>query len=159
MTPAQRISRGPTARFRTFQEGGCASPNCVWVNSRRAKCFSGIGQQETRSRRAMPANRSYRRLGQAGVALASVLLLAACSGSSPSASKGTSSNTGASNTTAASDQNSGSGSFKAPTSGYVVYWDQDEEEDYYESANGSQGQLVTPWDPNGQMCLLNDGTG
>jgi hypothetical protein len=41
-----------------------------------------------------------------------------------------------------------------PKSGYVVYWDQNEEEDYYESANGSEGQLETPWDPNGQMCIV-----
>ena len=49
--------------------------------------------------------------------------------------------------------------FRAPKTGYVVYWDQDEEEDYYASATNTEGQLVTPWDPNGQMCLLNDGTG
>jgi hypothetical protein len=49
--------------------------------------------------------------------------------------------------------------FQAPTKGYLVYWDQDEEEDYYASATAAQGQLITPWDPNGQMCLLNDGTG
>ena len=47
----------------------------------------------------------------------------------------------------------------APRSGYLVYWDQDEEVDYYESANHSQGQLMAPWDLNGQVCLLNDGTG
>ncbi len=50
-------------------------------------------------------------------------------------------------------------SFSAPTSGYIVYWDQDEEVDYYESANHTQGQLMAPWDLNGQVCLLNDGTG
>jgi len=54
---------------------------------------------------------------------------------------------------------SGPARLQAPKTGYVVYWDQDEEEDYYASATGAQGQLVTPWDPNGQMCLLNDGTG
>ena len=48
---------------------------------------------------------------------------------------------------------------RAPKTGYVIYWDQDEEEDYYASATNTQGQLITPWDPNGQMCLLNDGTG
>jgi len=97
----------------------------------------------------MPRSRSFRRSSQVALALASVLLLAACSGTSQ----------GSPRATTTSDHNPGSGSFKAPTSGYVVYWDQDEEEDYYEPANGSQGQLVTPWDPNGQMCLLNDGTG
>jgi hypothetical protein len=49
--------------------------------------------------------------------------------------------------------------FAVPRSGYLVYWDQDEEVDYYESANNTQGQLMTPWDLNGQTCLLNDGTG
>lgn len=48
---------------------------------------------------------------------------------------------------------------RAPKTGYVIYWDQNEEEDYYASATNTQGQLITPWDPNGQMCLLNDGTG
>jgi len=46
-----------------------------------------------------------------------------------------------------------------PRSGYLVYWDQNEEEDYYASATSAEAQLETPWDPNGQMCLLNDGTG
>lgn len=46
-----------------------------------------------------------------------------------------------------------------PKQGYLVYWDQNEEEDYYASATGKQGQLIPPWDPNGQMCLLHDGTG
>ncbi len=46
-----------------------------------------------------------------------------------------------------------------PNSGYLVYWDQDEEVDYYESANASQGQVMAPWDLNGQVCVLNDGTG
>src|ERR1700733_1063124 len=60
---------------------------------------------------------------------------------------------------AASGSKTSRASFNAPTKGYVVYWDQDEEVDYYESANHSQGQLETPWDLNGQVCLLNDGTG
>ncbi|MHB1585063.1 MAG: hypothetical protein ACYC0E_15080, partial [Acidimicrobiales bacterium] len=47
----------------------------------------------------------------------------------------------------------------APRRGYVVYWDQDEEVDYYASANRSQGQLMAPWDLNGQVCMLSDGTG
>lgn len=41
-----------------------------------------------------------------------------------------------------------------PKSGYIVYWDQNEEEDYYASAGNSMGQLETPWDPNGQMCIV-----
>ena len=60
--------------------------------------------------------------------------------------------------TAATNGRTGSG-ISAPRSGYLVYWDQDEEVDYYESANHSQGQLMAPWDLNGQVCLLNDGTG
>ncbi len=46
---------------------------------------------------------------------------------------------------------------KAPTSGYLVYWDQNEEEDFLSMPSGTQGQLTPPWDPNGQMCLLPDG--
>jgi hypothetical protein len=46
---------------------------------------------------------------------------------------------------------------KAPTSGYLVYWDQNEEEDFLSMPSGTQGQLAPPWDPNGQMCLLPDG--
>jgi hypothetical protein len=49
--------------------------------------------------------------------------------------------------------------FQAPRKGYVVYWDQNEEEDYYASASNTQGQLFPAWDANGQMCILNDGTG
>ena len=49
--------------------------------------------------------------------------------------------------------------FRPPHSGYLVYWDQDEEVDYYESNNQSQGQVMAPWDLNGQVCLLDDGTG
>lgn len=48
----------------------------------------------------------------------------------------------------------GAGAFHAPRSGYIVYWDQNEEEDYYASATGTEGQLVRPWDPNGQMCIV-----
>ncbi len=42
-------------------------------------------------------------------------------------------------------------------SGYLVYWDQNEEEDFLSMPSGTQGQLVAPWDPNGQMCILTDG--
>ncbi len=41
--------------------------------------------------------------------------------------------------------------------GYLVYWDQNEEEDFLSMPSGTQGQLVPPWDPNGQMCILPDG--
>jgi hypothetical protein len=43
------------------------------------------------------------------------------------------------------------------TAKYLVYWDQNEEEDFLSMPSGLQGQLVPPWDPNGQMCLLPDG--
>ncbi len=42
-------------------------------------------------------------------------------------------------------------------SGYLVYWDQNEEEDLLSMPSGTQGQLVPAWDPNGQMCVLPDG--
>jgi hypothetical protein len=51
-------------------------------------------------------------------------------------------------------KHSGSKPISPPKSGYIVYWDQDEEEDYYASATGTDGQLETPWDPNGQMCIV-----
>ncbi len=43
--------------------------------------------------------------------------------------------------------------------GYLVYWDQNEEEDLLAARSGRQGQLVPPYDPNGQMCILPDGSG
>jgi hypothetical protein len=82
------------------------------------------------------------RRGLLGFGLITALVLAGCSSGS-AASGGGQTTTG----------------FSAPTTGYIVYWDQDEEVDYYESANNTQGQLMTPWDLNGQVCLMNDGTG
>jgi hypothetical protein len=46
-----------------------------------------------------------------------------------------------------------------PGRGYIVYWDQNEEEDYFSSATNQVGQLIPPYDPNGQMCLFPDGSG
>jgi len=45
-----------------------------------------------------------------------------------------------------------------------VYFDQNEEEDVYQTGQAPYSslatqQLVPPWDPNGQMCLLPDGSG
>ena len=40
---------------------------------------------------------------------------------------------------------------------YLVYWDQNEEQDFLSMPSGTQGQLLPPWDPNGQMCILPDG--
>lgn len=37
---------------------------------------------------------------------------------------------------------------------YTVYWDQNEEEDFLRVPSGQTGQLIPPWDPNGQMCIL-----
>jgi hypothetical protein len=45
------------------------------------------------------------------------------------------------------------------TTGYFVYWDQNEEEDYLHVPSGESAHLIPPWDPNGQMCTLNDGSG
>jgi len=42
---------------------------------------------------------------------------------------------------------------------YIVYWDQNEEEDFFNPATGQVGQLVPPYNPNGQMCLFPDGSG
>lgn len=59
-----------------------------------------------------------------------------------------------SNRSAAADSKDHASGFHAPKSGYIVYWDQNEEEDYYASSSNSEGQLVRPWDPNGQMCIV-----
>ncbi len=37
---------------------------------------------------------------------------------------------------------------------YNVYWDQNEEEDFLAVPSQAMGQLIKPWDPNGQMCVL-----
>jgi hypothetical protein len=42
---------------------------------------------------------------------------------------------------------------------YTVYWDQNEEEDFLRVPSGRTGQLIPPWDPNGQMCILPDRSG
>ena len=66
---------------------------------------------------------------------------------------------GCSSAAAPAPASTASASSSAPKSGYLVYWDQDEEVDYYSSTDGSQGQLMAPWDLNGQTCVLNDGSG
>jgi hypothetical protein len=43
--------------------------------------------------------------------------------------------------------------------GYIVYWDQNEEQDFFNSTTGQIGQLVAPYNPNGQMCIFPDGSG
>jgi hypothetical protein len=42
---------------------------------------------------------------------------------------------------------------------YTVYWDQNEEEDFLAQPSGLQGQLVPPYNPNGQMCIFPDHSG
>jgi len=41
----------------------------------------------------------------------------------------------------------------------VVYWDQNEELDVLAMPSGRTGTLVAPWDANGQLCLMHDGSG
>jgi hypothetical protein len=42
---------------------------------------------------------------------------------------------------------------------YDVYWDQNEQEDFLSVPATLRGQLIPPWDPNGQLCVLGDGSG
>ena len=42
---------------------------------------------------------------------------------------------------------------------YNVYWDQNEEEDFLAEPAGQMSQLIPPWDPNGQLCILPDRSG
>ncbi len=42
--------------------------------------------------------------------------------------------------------------------GYLVYWDQNEEVDFLSMPSGVKGILMPPWDLNGQMCVLPDGS-
>jgi hypothetical protein len=44
-------------------------------------------------------------------------------------------------------------------SGYLVYWDQNEEVDFLSVPSGTLGQLMPAWDLNGQVCVVPDGTG
>lgn len=45
-------------------------------------------------------------------------------------------------------------STRGSKAGYNVYWDQNEEEDFLSVPSGQQGQLIPPYDANGQMCIL-----
>jgi hypothetical protein len=73
-----------------------------------------------------------------------VLVLAACSG-------------GSSTTSASTVSVLKGGGVKGDNPGYLVYWDQNEEEDFLSMPSGAQGQLVPAWDANGQMCILSGG--
>lgn len=92
-----------------------------------------------------PAGRRVGVVVAAGFLLAAVAVVPA--GASPSTTPG-------GTVPGGKGYHKGAKAIAAPKSGYIVYWDQDEEEDYYASANGSLGQLETPWDPNGQMCIV-----
>ena len=95
------------------------------------------------------------RVGRSVTAMAAVLCLgamtAACSsGPSPSAGSTTPRTpTGVSIPLVAGGT--------TPKSGYLVYWDQNEEVDFLSMPSGTQGQLLPAWDLNGQMCVLSDG--
>jgi len=84
----------------------------------------------------------------AGIAACCAMVLAACS-SGESKAQGVATST---TTTNASVHRGVTG-----TSGYLVYWDQNEEVDFLSMPSGKQGQLLPAWDLNGQVCLLHDG--
>src|SRR5262249_18231823 len=81
----------------------------------------------------------------AAVALCAIAIVACSSGSTSTLS--------ATSTTKASKTAAGDPGNAA----YLVYWDQNEEEDVLSIPSGTQAQLQPPWDPNGQMCVLADG--
>lgn len=93
---------------------------------------------------------SMRRNGIALV-MALALLVTACSSGS---SSGSSKDSGAASASASS-----SAKGRPAQRGYFVYWDQNEEQRFLASATQKRGQLIPPWDPNGQLCLLHDGSG
>lgn len=74
------------------------------------------------------------------VALASVALSTASAGAHPAN---------------AHDRSAG----ETTTAPYFVYWDQNEEEDFVSMPSGTLGQLVPPYNANGQMCLIPAGGG
>ena len=47
----------------------------------------------------------------------------------------------------------------SPRAPYTVYWDENEEEDFLRVPSGRTGQLIPPWDPNGQLCIVPDRSG
>src|SRR6476660_10463326 len=42
---------------------------------------------------------------------------------------------------------------------YYVYWDENEQEDALRMPGNGHGQLIPPWDPNGQLCITPGGSG
>ena len=100
------------------------------------------------------APRPGRRAAVAVGAIASALVLAACS-SGPAHNASSTTTSKASTPTGNSVPLVAGGSTQKAS--YIVYWDQNEEEDFVSMPSGTQGQLLPAWDPNGQMCLLRDG--
>jgi hypothetical protein len=86
----------------------------------------------------------------------SALLLAACSSGPTTAQKSTTTSKAPASAPTGNSVPLVAGG-NVTKSGYIVYWDQNEEEDFVSMPSGVQGQLVPAWDPNGQMCLLPDG--
>lgn len=78
------------------------------------------------------------------------VLVASCGSSGPSSSPTTGTNPGAltSGTAAA-----------RPDGKTYVYWDQNEEQAFINPPATTVSVLTPTWDPNGQMCLLPDGSG
>jgi hypothetical protein len=108
------------------------------------------------------AGRPWTRRGRGARAaigvVGSALVLAACSSGQTAAKPSTTtSHAPASASTPTGDSVPFVAGGNAGKSGYLVYWDQNEEEDFVSMPSGAQGQLVPAWDPNGQMCLLPDG--
>ena len=100
------------------------------------------------------------RLGRCAAGAASLLcaagFLAACSSNNNNSAATTTSTPSTTAPTASSTTTSLVGGVTGKA-GYLVYWDQNEEEDFLSEPSGLTGQLVPPWDPNGQMCTLPDG--
>ena len=96
----------------------------------------GGWMRQRESRRHVP------RTSRALICLAAALcfggLLAACSSSASSSTTPT-----GSSVPLVSGGSAGSSS-------YLVYWDQNEEEDFSAMPSGTQGQLIPAWDPNGR---------
>ncbi|MGD0378683.1 MAG: hypothetical protein ABSC30_01735 [Acidimicrobiales bacterium] len=88
--------------------------------------------------------------------MAVAVVLAACSSNTPSTNT-TATTAPASATTPPGNSVPLVAGGSTAKASYLVYWDQNEEEDFLSMPSGTQGQLVPPWDPNGQMCLLPDG--
>ena len=80
---------------------------------------------------------------------AAVLVASGTLGASPSGASSGSTRTGSSVPTVAGGVKGGSG--------YLVYWDQNEEVDFLSMPSGVQGQLLPAWDLNGQVCVLPGG--